>query len=480
MLAEVLSKPATAQAALVRAGQVSATELVEASLDAIADLNEKLNAFVLVNAEEARAQAAQIKSGDQRPLCGVPIAVKDLLALTRGMRTTMGSKAMGEFVPDFDTVIVERLKAAGCVIVGKTNTPEFGILPVTEPDRFGPSRNPWDMSRTPGGSSGGSAAAVSSRMVALAHANDGGGSIRIPAACCGLVGLKPSRGRVSAGPVQGEIAAGLVCEGTVSRTVSDTAEALEAIAGYTAGDPYWAQPPAEPYPQSVLKDPPQLRIAFTTTAPTGVPVDDECVQATHSAAALLESCGHSVSEDAPTIDADAFASNFIKIWIATCAASVRGCAALLGHEPNPDELEGLTRQMVEVSDSVKATDYLLALDGLRSASRDIVRFFSGYDLLLSPTLAKPPLEIGALLPDEGQQPIQMLQKSGEFAPFTVMANVTGQPALSLPLHQTDAGLPIGVQLVGPPAREDLLLSVAAQLESANAWQERVPQGLVAS
>src|SRR5215212_5973316 len=275
---ELMFLPALEQARLVREGEVSARELVEASLDAIESLNGELNAFVLTTADQAMAAA-------------------------------------DEFIPDHDTHTYRRLREAGLIMVGKTSTPELGILPVTEPHRFGPTRNPWDPSRTPGGSSGGSAAAVAAGMTAIGYANDGGGSIRIPASCCGLVGLKPSRGRISPGPTWTELVAGFAIEGVVTRTVADTAAALDVISGPEAGDPYWAPPPSAPFSRSVARDPGKLRIAYTAEAPNKVDVHPHCVAAVEEAAGLLESLGHEVEEVSYDWDGEAYVENFVKVWL---------------------------------------------------------------------------------------------------------------------------------------------------------------------
>jgi amidase len=385
----------------------------------------------------------------------------------------MGSNAMGDWVPEEDTALVRRLRSAGAIIVGKTNTPELGILPVTEPDRFGPARNPWDPTRTTGGSSGGSAGAVASGMVPIAHANDGGGSIRIPASCCGLVGLKATRGRVSLAPL-GEFVGGIAIEGVVSRSVLDTAAALDILAGYEPGDPYWAPDPSAPFADAVERDPGKLRIAFSADSPNGVPVDDDCVGATKETAELLESLGHTVFE-APALSDEGYIDNFLKIWITGVAGNVRELGNLRGRPVEASELEPLTAQMVEMAGSITGADYLVSLEYLRGLSRRVISMWGEIDVLLTPTLAKPPIEVGALRPKEGEQPIEMLNKAAEWVPFTPVWNVTGQPAISLPLHQSEAGLPIGVQLVGAPAAEELLISLSAQLEEARPWADRRPE-----
>ena len=474
MADDLMFRTATELAAMVRSGEASSRELVEAAYEAIGRFNGELNAFVTLSEDRALADAEQITPGDDRLLAGVPIGVKDLVALTEGVRTAMGSNATGDWVPQFDSALVRRLRDAGAIIVGKTNTPEFGILPVTEPARFGPCRNPWDRSRTTGGSSGGSACAVASGMVPFAHANDGGGSIRIPASCCGLVGLKPARGRVSLAPLA-EFVGGIAIELAVTHTVADTALALDVLAGYEPGDPYWAPPPSAPFAEAVEREPGSLRIAFTTEAPNAVPVHEECVAAVRETASTLESLGHEVEEAAPLIDPEGYIDNFLKIWIAGTAAQVEELGLMLGGPVDREKLEPLTREMAEAGAGYTATDYLLALDYLRTLARDIVAFWDGHDILVTPTLAQPPVPVGGLDPDPGAPAMQMLEKAAAWVPFTPVVNVTGQPAISLPLHHSADGLPIGVQLIGPPAGEELLLSLSGQLEQARPWLERRPE-----
>jgi len=471
---ELMFLPALEQARLVCDGEISARELVEASLDAIEALNGELNAFVLTTAEEALAAADQVQAGDPRPFAGVPIAIKDLVALTAGVRTTFGMNASGDYVPDHDTHTYRRIRDSGAIIVGKTNTPELGILPVTEPHRFGPTRNPWDTSRTCGGSSGGSAAAVASGMTSIGYANDGGGSIRIPASCCGLVGLKPSRGRISVGPTWTELVAGFAIEGVVTHTVADTAAALDVMSGPEAGDPYWAPPPSAAFAESVGRDPGTLRIAYSVDSPNGVPVHEHCVAATREAAELLESLGHEVVEQTHDWDGDAYVEHFVKVWLAVTGDEIHDYEELFGHPVDRDQLEPLTRQMLETAEAVSATDYLQSLGWLRKLSRQIVSLWDDIDVMLMPTLAQPPIPIGALEPAEGEPPIQMLLNSAGWVPFTPVWNVTGQPAMSVPLVQSPDGLPIGVQLIGAPAGEELLIALAAQLEEARPWAARRP------
>jgi len=475
---ELMFKSATEQAELVRSGELSSRELVEASLAAIDRMNDDLNAVVTRCDERALSEAGAVSPGDDRPLAGVPLLVKDLAAVTEGVRTTMGMRAMADWVPSEDSATVRRLRAAGAIVVGKTNLPEMGILPVSEPLRFGPARNPWDTSRTPGGSSGGSAAGVAAGMVAIAHGNDGGGSIRIPASCCGLVGLKPSRGRVSWAPHLAELAAGFATDGVLSRSVRDSALGLDILAGYEPGDPYWAPDPSAPFVDAVEREPGKLRVAFVVDSPNGVPVDPECVAATRHAAELLSSLGHAVEEIAIEAD-EAYVTNFVTVWIAGTANEVETWGRISGQQLDVEQLEPLSRQMYDMSIQLSATDYLRALDWLHDYSRKLVAMWGGLDVLLTPTLAKPPIEIGALEPAEGEPPIQMLMNSATWVPFTPVWNVTGQPAVSLPLHQTPDGLPVGVQLVGPPAGEELLISLSAQLEAAEPWSDRRPELAVA-
>ena len=472
---ELMFLSALEQARLVRAGEVTARELVDASLDAIEALDGELNAFVHLTAEQAQAAADDVQAGDPRPFAGVPIAMKDLLALTAGVPTRFGMRASQDFVPDIDSHTYRRMRDAGLIMVGKTSTPELGILPVTEPERFGPTRNPWDTSRTPGGSSGGSAAAVAAGMTAIGYANDGGGSIRIPASCCGLVGLKPTRGRISVGPRWAEVVAGFATEGVVTRTVADTAAALDVMSGPEAGDPYWAPPPSAPFSEAAGRDPGKLRIAYMLEAPNGVPVHEHCMAAAREAIELLESLGHEVEEASYDWDGPAYVENFVKVWTAVTGEEIRDYEKLFGHSIDPDELEPLTRQMQEVANGVSATDYLESLSWLRALSREIVALWSDIDVLVTPTLAAPPIEIGALQPGPDEPAIQMLLNSAGWVPFTPVWNVTGQPAVSVPLVQSPDGLPIGVQLVGAPAAEELLLSLAAQVETARPWAGRRPE-----
>ena len=452
---------AVEQARLIRAGEVSSVELVQLYLERIERIEPSLNAFVTVCGDDALAAARAADSAPGgAPFHGVPIAVKDLAA-TAGIRTTYSSRAYADYVPDFDTAVVRRIREAGFVIVGKTNTPEFGTVAFTESDLNGATRNPWAPDLTPGGSSGGAAAAVSAGLVPIAHATDGGGSIRIPASCCGLFGLKPSRGRVSSAPF-GSLE-GLSTAGPLARTVEDAAHLLDVLAGYEPGDPWWAPPPERPFAATTVEPPPRLRIAITSTPPIDVPVDPECAAALTAAAELLAMLGHDVREETPPWrEADLF-QRFIAVWQVGPAL----------HPVDAELMTPLNRGLVESAQTTSAADYGRAVGSLQTLARRIVSFWGEVDVVVTPTLALPPVPIG--WQEEVEGPIEQLLRNTEFTPFTAVANLTGQPAMSLPLHWSEAGLPIGVQAVGPPAGDALLLSLAAQIEAARPWRDRRPR-----
>lgn len=457
---------ATEQARLVREGEVSPVELVETYLSRIEKLDGELNAYVTVAADEAlsqgRAAADRVAHDDDLPpFHGVPIAIKDL-AETEGLRTTFSTKAAKDYVPNLDSASVRRIKEAGFIVLGKTNTPEFGTLPVTESELNGECHNPWDLDRTPGGSSGGAAAALAAGLTPIAQGSDGGGSIRIPSSCCGVFGLKPTRGRVSAAPRLGQAWEGFSTGGPLGRTVSDVAALLDVMSGYETGDPYWAAAPERPFGEEVGRDPGRLRIAYTGVAPNGAPVDPVVLAALEDAARLLESLGHEVEEAAPDwIDHDMVAA-FIKI--------VQTSPALF---PVPEEeMEPINRALLQAADQLSSADYVRAVTTLHAFARKVVSFWDDYDLLLTPTLALPPVPIGWLFEDD--DPWMQLTRSGFFIPFTPPFNITGQPAASLPLYWSEEGLPIGVQLVGRPADEATIIRVAAQLEAARPWADRRP------
>jgi amidase len=468
---ELLFQTATELARLVHGGELGARELTETALDRIEALNSDLNAFVHIDAEGALATADAVAAGDERPFAGVPIAVKDT-APVAGMPYTLGSDAFGDFVPAHDAFVVRRLREAGFVIVGKTNLPEFGILPVTEPRRFGPTRNPWDTERTPGGSSGGAAAAVAAGMVPLAHGSDGGGSIRIPAACCGLVGLKPSRGRISRGPDQGDDF--LVQDGVLTHTVAETAALLDVLAGYEPGDATWAPPPAEPFAAAAAREPGRLRIGWTTTAPVDAPLDPLCERAVQDAAELLESLGHDVEEvEAPWAEGGLL-EVFTLVFGTPIAMGLFFGAQVTGREPSEGLVEPLSWTIWNGIRERSSLDYLLARTQLGAFSRAIVALWNDYDVVMTPALAQRKVRIGEIDACSAE-PWEDFRRSGQFTPYTAIFNVTGQPAVSLPLFHGEDGLPLGVQLAGRPAGEGELLSLAAQLELAQPWRGRRPE-----
>jgi amidase len=468
---EFTSLDATALAALVRQKQVKAIELVEAAIERIERLNPTLNAVVTPMFEQARRATAG-KLPDS-PFAGVPFLLKDLGAPYAGVRMTMGTAFLRDFVPDHESELVTRLRRAGLIIVGKTNTPELGILPTTEPRLFGPSHNPWDVHRTPGGSSGGSAAAVAARFVPMAHANDAGGSIRIPASCCGLFGLKPTRARNPLGPDLGDIYSGLVVDHAVTRSVRDSAALLDATAGPDVGDPYWAPPPARPFLQEVRTDPGKLRIAFTATTPTNVKVHADCISAVQDAAALCADLGHEVVEAAPEINGEMVTQTFMVLFSAGCAWTMDGLGLATGQTPTQDKFEPLTWALYEMGRQQSASSYLLSLTFLQRVARDIARFFLKYDVLLTPTLSEPPVPLGTF-DSPSENPLQGLRRAEAFVPFTPICNATGQPAMSVPLYWNAQGLPVGVHFVGRFGDEATLFRLAAQLESARPWASRRP------
>jgi len=456
---------------MVREGEVTSRELVEGSLARIAEINPSLNHFTLVDAEGALATAAAIEPGDERPFAGVPIAIKDLFAPVTGLRMTQGSALLGDFTPGYDYALVRRLREAGFVIVGRTNTPEFGILPVTEPRRFGPARNPWDPERTTGGSSGGSAGAVASGAVPVAHGSDGGGSLRIPAACCGLVGLKPTRHRISRAPDLGQHFLGT--DGALTRTVADSAALLDVMAGYETGDAAWAPPPPEPFAASAAREPSKLRIGLTCDAPIEAELDPACARAARDAGELLSSLGHEVEEIAAPWSGTGLLEVFTVLWAANVAASVVHGQLLTGTEPSEENVEPLTWWLYEQGQERTAAELIVAQATLEAFSRGIIAMWDGYDVVLTPALAQRPVRHGEIDPC-GEEPALEFIRSGEFTPYTALFNVTGQPAISVPLFHGDDGLPLAVQLVGPPAGEALLLQLAGQLEQAHPWADRAP------
>jgi amidase len=467
---DLMFTPVGDLAARVRGGELSARELVQASLDRISALDGELNAFIELDAERALAAADGIQPGDERPFAGVPIAIKGNVPV-EGLCMNFASKFLAGHRPSHSAYLVRRLRDAGFVVVGTTNLPEFGILPTTEPRHTGVTRNPWDLERTPGGSSGGSAAAVASGMVPIAHGNDGGGSLRIPAACTGLVGLKTSRGRISRGPDMGD--SYLACDGVLTRTTGETAQVLDVLAGYEVGDATWAARPAEPYSTAVRRDPGRLRVAMTAANPLDVDVDPECVRGMHQAAELLASLGHEVEEAAPSMPGKDALALFVSVFGPAVSLGIGYGELLAGRPPEEDEIEPLSRALYEQAQQINSIGYLGGVAQLQAMARGLVAFFAGYDLLLTPALAERPLAIGECN-GVGENPLADLARSGAFTPFTALFNITGQPAISIPIGFGEDNLPTCVQIVGKPLGEDTLLQVASQIEAARPWAQHRP------
>lgn len=464
---------ATDQAALVARGDATPLELLDAAIERIERLDPALNAVNIRWFEHARDIArGPLPEG---PFRGVPFLLKDLWAHFAGQTLSNGNRALKAAAPvsAADTTLVSRFKAAGLVTAGRTNSPEFGALPTTEPLAWGATRNPWNTEHSPGGSSGGSAAAVAAGMVPIAHASDGGGSIRIPAACCGLVGLKPSQGRITLGPFRDESNLGV--ELCVSRSVRDTAAMLDAVHGPGVGDTVMAPAPTRPYLAEVGAPVETLRIGLLDHHPFGAAVHPECVAAARNTASLLEAMGHRVEPGFPAALANPdFARRFAAMWSTNMGASFARIAAQLGRELGPDDVELHNRMQAEFARGVNGVEYALALAANVEFRRAVQQWWhDGWDLLVTPTLAEPPARIGEFL-DNPDQPMAPLARAGQYVAFTPAFNASGQPAISLPMHRTPEGLPVGVQLVAAYGREDLLLRVAAQLELAQPWAHLRP------
>lgn len=469
---ELMRRSVVEQARLIRSGEVSPAEMVEAAIAAIEKYNPKLNAVVLPMYDIARRAVKSLK-GDE-PYGGVPLLLKDMCAEYAGAPMTEGSRFLQGYISPRDSELVARYRRAGFIVVGKTNSPEFASKPTTEPELYGATRNPWDLSRSPGGSSGGSGAAVAAGMVAVAHANDGGGSTRLPAAVCGLVGLKPTRGRNPLGPDYGDPgAAGLLSEHVVTRTVLDNALMLDVTAGADVGAPYYPPPPLRSFAAEVGLDPGRLRIAFSTQPITHTPVHADCQQAVRDIAALCESLGHHVEEAKPEVDGEHFHDFFTTVWLAMVAWMIRDWSVRLGRTPNPADFEKHTWKMYEIDSEVRPSDFLKAVHDMQRFAREVAPFFSTYDIWLTPTAPEPPVPLGYFDFDR-KAPHQATERMQRFPRFTAVANVTGQPAMSLPLCWNAAGLPIGIQIMGRYADEASLFRLGAQLEAARPWAARKP------
>lgn len=479
-------------AALVRGGEVSAGELLEAAIARIEAQNPALNAVIRTRYEQARADALQVDR--TAPFAGVPFLIKDLLATLAGEPTGNGNRLLGAVPMPHDSELVRRFRAAGVVIAGRTNTPEFGLTPYTEPLTCGPTRNPWSHAHSPGGSSGGSAAAVAAGMVPLASGGDGGGSIRIPASCCGLFGMKPSRGMTPTGPDFGELWHGFAIEHVLSRSVRDSAAMLDATTGADPGAPYATPAQARPFLEEVGTDPGRLRIAFSHEPLFGSgAVHADCVQGLQASAHLLESLGHHVEEAAPAVDREACAMAFVTVLAGQTRAEIEHLAHVTGRKPRAADYEPATYSLGLLGQSINAATYVAAATRLQVTARRIAPFFERFDVLMTPTLGMPPALTGALQPSPVEQRLMgivnalnagwllnaldaikpLAEKTFEYMPFTALFNTTGQPAMSVPLHWNAAGLPIGMQFVSRLGGDATLFRLAGQLERAKPWFDRL-------
>ncbi len=465
-MGELHDLTALEQGAAIRTGELKTAELVEHYLQRIERYDDELGAFVTVTAEQARSARP---SGDG-PLAGVPTAIKDLNA-TKGVRTSFGSPVFADYVPDFDDDVVERIAAAGMVSLGKTSTPEFGSPCYTEPEGAPPAVTPWDTSRMAGGSSGGSAAAVAAGLAPLAQGSDGGGSIRIPASCCGIVGLKPTRGRISGAPMYGD-PVGLATNGSLARTVRDAAALLDVMAGRAVGDPFWAPEQASSFLSACERDPGRLRIArFSEPVIADAEIDPECITAWEDISILLEGLGHEVVDIDVPLPRDAVPV-FETCWSVLTALSVVNLP-----DDGRAQLRPLTTWLAGRGSAVSGPEFGLAIGELRRVAARTLAALSPYDAVLTPTLATPPLRVGAIRNDD--DPADDFEAQKRFTPYTSMWNVTGSPAVSLPTHWTPSNLPVGVMLAARPGDEATLLSLAAQVEAAHAdagtaWRDRTP------
>ena len=476
----------------IRSGEVSGTEVVEAAIDRIDAVNPLINAVIHPMYDEGRrALAGGLPPG---PFQGVPFLLKDLIAAYAGVPMASGCRALKHYVPDFDSELVRRYKRSGVVVLGKTNTPEFGLMPYTEPEAFGPTRNPWDSARICGGSSGGSAAAVAAGMVPLASGGDGGGSIRIPSACCGLFGLKPTRGRTPSGPHEGEYWQGATVQHVITRSVRDSAAMLDLTQGFDPGAPFKLAPPAQSYLKAMERPPQKLRIAYNTRSPIDSDVDPRCTAAVMETARILENLGHEPIEAEPPIDGSAYARSYAIMNFGEVAADLEELQALVGRRLTAADIETVTWTAGLLGRTFSAGDFVRCLRYWGRLGRTMGRFFETYDLYLTPTLACPPPKLGALQPKpldraamKGVNTLRagrLLKASGivdklaregiSFTPFTMLANMTGLPAMSVPLHWTPEGLPVGVQFFAPVGDEITLFRLAAQLEEAHPWFDKRP------
>lgn len=461
------------QAGLVRAGEASAGELLEAAIARAEKVNPQLNAIIRPLHQEARAEARS--AAKDSVFAGAPFLVKDLYCHMAGVPTTGASALTKDFVPDHDSELMKRYRRAGLSTFGKTNLCEFGTLGTTEPKLFGPTRNPWDETRSSGGSSGGAGAAVAAGIVPAAHGGDGAGSIRIPASCCGVFGLKPSRGRITLGPDLGDSTGGIVNEHVLSLTVRDSAALLDATRGAMSGDPYTAPAPEQSYREALKTKPRKLRIAYSTDSLLGTFVDPDCVRATLDAARLCESLGHEVVEASPQIDGETYRTYYKRFWAMTATRAITALAR--GRSVKPDslvcEVEPFNQYLFGVGSKITAADYLVDLNWFHGIGREIANFLGGFDLWLTPTLGSPPPLLGHF--DAGTHGgEEVMERFLQFLAFTTFANMAGLPSMSVPLHWTPESLPVGTQFTGRFNDEGTLFQLAGQLEEALPWVGRRP------
>jgi len=470
---QVLRKDAIAQSDLIKQKEISPTELVEASIEAVESLNPQLNAVITPMYEEARAALGQIDI--DAPFAGVPMLLKDGIASYKGVRFSSGSNMLKGNIAKEDSELVKRYKKAGFIIIGKTNMPEFGLLPTTESDAFGACHNPWALSKTPGGSSGGSAAAVAARMVALAHGNDGGGSIRIPASCCGLFGLKPSRARNPLGPFS-SLVNGLVEEHVLTRSVRDSAAVLD-ITGVPDPYGYYAAPPkgVDSYLSTLDQPVRKLKIAYSMTTPFGGPIDRECEIAVEQTVSLCKDLGHELTLknlDIPFTGKD-LGEMFNALWAVGATTPIAFYHLLTGSKPEAGMVEPLSAALYEVGVKITGPRYELFRLQMHKVARAVLAFFDDIDVWLTSTLGMPPVDLG-LMTQNPDQPMAPMKVASKFSPMTAIFNISGQPSASVPVHQSLDELPIGVQITSKFGDETTLFQLAHQMEKLLKWQERTP------
>jgi amidase len=461
----------TGLAALVQKGEIAPRELAETAIARIEALNPIVNAVVIRAFEESLDELS--RRTDRPPFLGMPYLVKDLYAPVRGLPLTNGSRLFEKMTPDFDSTLISRLRAAGFVFPGRTNSPEFGLSASTEPYRYGPTRNPWNLEHIAGGSSGGAGAAVASGMVPVAHATDSAGSIRIPASCNGLVGLKPTRGLNPYGPHRGDAAHGISHENAVTRSVRDTAALLDITAGPDAGAPYFSLPPEGGFMANLTRAPASLKIGFTTETFAGRKVDPECAEGVLATARLLEELGHNVEELRPEFDVERMVDNMMTVLIGSLTPMINAWERQLGRRFGPDDVEPQAHGAFAKARSTDLDAYLTALAAMQLEVRKMGRFFQTHDILITPTLSSPPPRLGHL-PTSISNVDEFMDRLFALCPFTAPFNASGQPAASLPLHWSSSGLPIGIQFVAGYGEDAKLLRLATQVEQAAPWFARRP------